>query len=102
MSKSQFSSQKILNTSLPSDKIVSAVNAGIAFKTKQQVTLKFKKEASDIWHINDNERDLLVQFSGQYMDEFKTSLFKIKSGNGDFAISDNLDENIFYFWWLLK
>jgi hypothetical protein len=43
-----------------------------------------------------------IQFGKEKLTELQNAINGIPKGNGDFAISDQNEENILYFWWNLE
>jgi len=49
-----------------------------------------------------NNGCLTINLSGRYVTDFKNTVLEISNGEGDFAIADDQDQNILYFWWYLE
>src|SRR5258708_6729726 len=100
MLASEFASTKTIQVSKPSNEQVLIANNASRFSTTEQLILKVKKKDNDEWNIEEpNNGNLIINLSGRYVSDFKNAVLKISNGQGDFAIADDQDQNILYFWW---
>lgn len=73
---------------------------GIAkWKPIKNMTLSCKKsESGNHWLINELDNGIEIQFGKEKLVELQNAIIRILNGDGDFAISDQNEENILYFW----
>ena len=103
MDNSVYGSTKTIQLSKPSSKQMSIASKSNRHEPQEQLILNYKKNDFNNWEIVESGvAKLTINFSGHYMLDFKKALSKIESGIGDFALSDNQDQHILYFWWYLK
>ena len=103
MKSCEWSSKKKFSTELPTDFQLGVPNnqSGTAkWKSEPNLTLNFKaSESENYWRINELNNGIEIQFGKAKLTELQNAINGIPKGNGDFAISDQNEENIIYFWW---
>lgn len=98
MQKSEWPSKKALPTAIPTTQPLLPVR-GNSWKTKSEILLNYKKEhGADYWQTIANENTLEIRFGSNKLVEFINSIQRLQSGINDFAIGDENEENILYFW----
>ena len=77
---------------------------GIAkWKSKPNLILNYNtSESENYWLINEFDNEIEIQLGKEKLTELQNAINGISKGIGDFAISDENDENILYFWWNLE
>ena len=102
MNDSEWSSKKIISIELPTEsqlKVPNKQNGTANWKSKPNLTLNCKmSESADYWKINELDNSIEIQFGKAKLTELQNAINGIPKGNGDFAISDQNEENILYFW----
>jgi hypothetical protein len=102
MNLCDWSSKKTFRTESPTNNQLSTLNNQRGFttwKSKPNLTLNCKTtEPEDHWLIRETDFGIEIQFGKTKLTELKNSINRIREGEGDFAISDQNDENILYFW----
>ena len=74
-------------------------NGKASWKSTSELILKSNKNIhEDSWNYRAGTNNLELTFGAKKLVQLRNSLNEIANGNGDFAISDQLDENILYFW----
>lgn len=98
----EWSTKKTLKSVSPDIHILNSVNnrKGLAeWKSKPHIILSLKKnEDENLWKIINHEDYFEFQFGTNKAIEFQKSIEFCLIGKNDFAISDNAEENILYFW----
>ena len=99
----EWSSKKEIQTSKPTInqfKIPNNQNREAKSKTSKKLILNFKKnEEQNFWKLIENENDIEIQFGEKKITDFENAVNEILKGNGDFAIANETEDNILYFWW---
>ncbi len=102
----EWSTKKKITTELPTQAQLNVPNNqnGIAkWKSIPNLTLNCKtSESENHWLINELDNGIEIQFGRKKLTELQNAINGIPKGNGDFAISDQNEENILYFWWNLE
>jgi hypothetical protein len=102
MKKCEWSSKKTIRIENPTDsqlRIPNNLNGKAKWKTKDKLILNCRKtEPENYWLIKETDKELEFRFGGQKLIDLQNAISRIGKGNGDFAISDNNEENILYFW----
>jgi len=102
MKACEWSTKKKITTELPTQAQLDVPNNqnGIAkWKSKSNLTLNYKtSESENHWRINELDNGIEIQFGKAKLTELKDAIKGIPKGNGDFAISDQNEEYILYFW----
>ena len=98
MDKSDYPSRKSIKTVPVTANQVKVANGG-RYKATESLKLDYKRYGQIEWKTSETKDGLLIEFNKDKIKELKTSIQKIKKGNGDFAVSDSLDDNVLYFWW---
>ena len=106
MSDCEWSTKKKITTELPTQaqlKVPNNQNGTAKQKSKPNLTLNCKtSESENHWLINEFDNGIEIQFGKAKLTELQNAINGIPKGNGDFAISDQNEENILYFWWNLE
>jgi hypothetical protein len=103
MEQSEFSSKKSMKTSIPTNRQIDVPNdRNTEWITKSFIDLKYLKLETDQWSVNPKEDSLEIVIGKHKIHELKKAIVKVKAGEGDFAISDNEENHVLYFWWSLK
>lgn len=101
-----WSSKKSIKTIEPSNNQLNVPNnrnGRAEWKSAQNLTLNLNKEIEpDFWEVIDKENDIEILLGKNSLLKFENSIRRILNNDGDFAISDNEEENILYFWWNLE
>ena len=102
MSSCEWSTKKKITTELPTQAQLDVPNNqnGIAkWKSKTNLILNCKmSESENHWLINELDDGIEIQFGKAKLIELQSAINGIPKGNGDFAISDQNEQNILYFW----
>lgn len=102
MRSSAYPSRKTIQTVQPTEKVVSVANRSNGYNSKPRLSLKYNEDAPVTWKLDDSGDELLVTFNSERIIKLQAALQKVKLGEGDFAVADDQDENILYFWWNLE
>ncbi|WP_157471551.1 hypothetical protein [Marinifilum fragile] len=106
MNDCEWSSKKTISTELPTEsqlKVPNNRNGVASWKSKSNLTLNCKtSESENYWKINELDDGIEIQFGKAKLTELQNAINGIPKGNGDFAITDQHEENILYFWWNLE
>lgn len=98
----EWSTKKMLKSNPPDIDILNSANnnKGLAnWKSETYIILSLRKnEDENFWKIINHEDSLEIQFGINKALEFQKSIEAVFIGKNDFAISDDNDENILYFW----
>ena len=99
----EWSSKKEIKTSEPKIsqfKIPNNQNGEAKWQTSMKLILSFKKnEDENFWELIENLNEIEIQFGEKKITDFENALNKILDGNGDFAIVNETEDSILYFWW---
>ncbi|WP_421765240.1 hypothetical protein [Ekhidna sp.] len=102
MEQCQWSTTKTIRVQPPTPTQLNTVNnrnGKANWKSTSELILKANKNVdADSWNYRIGTNNLELTFGTKKLVELRNSLNKISKGNGDFAITDELDENILYFW----
>jgi hypothetical protein len=105
MNKCEWSTNKTIKTEKPTRLQLDVPNNlyGTAKSiSKSNMTFKCKTtETTNHWLIKETDNGIEVQFGKEKLIELQNAINGIPENRGDFAISDNNDNNILYFWWNL-
>ena len=100
MQSSPYSSKKSILLSTPEiSQIEVPNNRNVNWRTKSKLNLIFKKNETSVWSIKVPDDVLEISFGSEKMEKFINAVRQVKAGHGDFAISDDNDDNVLYFWW---
>lgn len=106
MWNSEFPSRKEFPLSVPGEKQLHIPNnnGGMAkFRYLKTLLVNYRKfDQSHLWEVLDSKDKLEIKFGSGKLREFCQAIERLKNGEGDFAISDNFEKNILYFWWNLE
>ncbi|SDH08093.1 hypothetical protein [Psychroflexus sediminis] len=105
MDACEWSTKKTLPTTSPTQNqlnVPNNQNGTAQWKSKPNLTLNYKtNESENHWRINELNNGIEIQFGKTKLTELQNAINGIPKGNGDFAICDQNEENILYFWWSL-
>ena len=105
MSLCEWSSKKKIQIEMPTGSQLTVPNnqGGRArWKTISKMTLNCKKtEPENHWAITELGEEIEIQFGKSKLTELQNAIKEIPNGKGDYAIADEDDESILYFWWNL-
>jgi hypothetical protein len=100
MQNSRFSSKKLFKTTSPTNQQISIPNnRNPEWHSKPALSLRSLKENNCGWMLTAKNDSLEIVFCKEKLSELMEAIVKIKGGDGDFAISDDNDNNVLYFWW---
>jgi len=106
MSACEWSTKKKITTEIPTQaqlNVPNNQNRVAKWKSKPNLTLNCKtSESENHWLIKELDNGIEIQFGKEKLTELQNAINGIPKGNGDFAISDQNEENILYFWWNLE
>ena len=106
MSGCEWSTKTKITTELPTQSQLNVPNNqnGIAkWKSEPNLTFNYKtSESENHWMIKELDNGIEIQFGKAKLTELQNAINGIPKGNGDFAISDENEESILYFWWNLE
>jgi hypothetical protein len=106
MSDCEWSTKKKVTTELPTQAqldVPNNQNEIARWKSKPNLTLNCKtSESENHWLLSEHDNGIEIQFGKEKLTELQNAIKGIPKGNGDFAISDQNEENILYFWWNLE
>ena len=103
MDQYDWTSLKTISTSLPGQRQLNAVNIKAPWKSKTRLTLKCKKTADEnYWQIIKHADELEIVFGKNKLIELQKAIKGIPKNEGDFAITDENDNNFLYIWWNLE
>lgn len=98
MKRSDWPSKKTISTTFPDSQPMWATSRD-TWKTKSELILNYKKKSNEhYWQIIPHENAIEIVFGSSKLTEFVNSIKKLDKGINDFAISDNKEESILYFW----
>jgi len=102
MQSCAWSSKKEIKTTIPTEiqiKIPNNRNGIAKWKSVSKLSICLKKiDDKNFWKIMEKEDEVEIHFGENKIVELETAINRISKGNGDFAISNNLEEDILYFW----
>jgi hypothetical protein len=102
MKKCEWSCKKAIRIENPTEsqlRIPNNQSGKAKWKSKDKLILNCRKNETDNhWLINESDKEIEFQFGKQKLIELQDAIMRIEKGNNDFAISDNNEENILYFW----
>jgi site-specific DNA-adenine methylase len=101
MKFSRYPSRKTVNTENVTKNQVK-VCGDYSYISAQKLTLNYRKGSEGLWYIHLDSNNLEISMGDEKLNELESAIKRVKVNEGDFAISDNNEENILYFWWLLK
>ena len=106
MNTSEWPGKMTISTELPTESQLKVPNnhGGLAkWNSKPKLTLNYiKGESENHWLIKEIDNCIEIQFGKTKLIELKNAINGIPKGDGEYAISDNKDESILYFWWNLE
>lgn len=102
MERCEWSTTKAVKVQPPTPKLLNNVNnrnGQANWKSTSELILKANKNIDEnSWNFRIGTNNLELTFGTKKLIELRNSLNEIANGNGDFAITDDLDDNILYFW----
>ena len=102
MERCEWSTTKEVKVQPPTPNLLNTVNnrnGQANWKSTLELILKSKKNIDDnSWNYRIGTNNLELTLGVKKLIELRNSLNEIQKGNGDFAISDELGDNILYFW----
>ncbi|MDE5419972.1 hypothetical protein L3049_18440 [Labilibaculum sp. DW002] len=105
MNNCEWSSKKTISIKLPTEsqvRVPNNKNGTESWKSKTNLILSCKtSESTDYWKIIELNKGIEIQFGKAKLIEFQNAINEIPKRSGDFAISDQNEENILYLWWNL-
>ena len=103
MKYSEYQSRKKVKITTPTSQqldVPNNRNGQADFISVNNLLLNFEKfEDPNFWKIIENDDQIELRFGSERLTELKKAIMGIPEGEGDFAISDERDENILYLWW---
>jgi hypothetical protein len=103
MEKCEWSTNKKVLTTRPTDKEISAPNnrnRTAKWTTKSKIIFSLRgNEAPDYWLTTEKMDELEISFGKEKLKTLKDATINIPHGNGDYSIADKDDNNILTFWW---
>jgi|LakMenEpi03Aug12_release.lakeMendotaPanAssembly.Ray.scaffolds.fasta_scaffold1288176_1 hypothetical protein len=103
MEKCEWSTNKNILTTRPTDNEISAPNNknGVAkWTTKSKIIFSLKTNMTpDFWVTTETADELEISFGKEKLKELKEAIINISKGKGDHSIADKDDNNILTFWW---
>ncbi len=105
MLKAQWSSQKLLNVTLPTARVLCVPNnrGGEArWKAPQFLVLKYAKGKVEDDHFifEKQENGIVLSVGRQMLEQIREGIVGILQGKGDYAIGDR--DNGLWFWWQVR
>lgn len=99
MDSSKYSSTKLITITPPTAGTIKHVNDRITkWSSKPHLKIVFKNQEERKWEIRSDSNQYEILFDKTYIQQLINSVEKIKANQFDFAIADDSDNNVLYFW----
>lgn len=98
MQASAMSPAAMITTVPATAPLVKAVTGSRPLKTVGRLVLHYSKGEPQLWITGEEEDTLVITFGDREVELLQTALLRVVKGESDFAIGDEKDEQLLYFW----
>lgn len=82
--------------------LVKAVTGSRPLMTVSRLILHYRKGEPQLWITGEEEGALVITFGDREVALLQTALLRVVKGESDFAIGDEKDDQLLYFWGYLE